>query len=120
MDNFLSIDYKDWFINQKRIPDKTSEEATAFFEFHKKLAREGFMMNGLFINPFLYWHLNLWHTDIDVIDDKGFLSTYAFQDLSCSSAHLSSVFIYVVFVDLAMINSLRYIHPHHLESLLDS
>lgn len=67
----ISIDYKDWFINQKRIPDAESKEAEKFFEFHKRLATEGFMMNGIFINPFLYWHLNFWHTEIDVIDERG-------------------------------------------------
>ena len=30
-----SVDYKDWFINQKRIPDKESEEYKSFFDFHK-------------------------------------------------------------------------------------
>jgi hypothetical protein len=29
------------------------------------------MMDGVFINPFLYWHLNLWHTEVDVVDDRG-------------------------------------------------
>lgn len=71
---FLSIDYKDWLINQKRIPDRNSDEAKQFFDWHKKLATEGFFMNGEFINPFLYWHLNMWHTEIDVIDDFGFIS----------------------------------------------
>lgn len=70
----ISIDYKDWFINQKRIPDAESKEAEKFFEFHKKLALEGFMMNDTFINPFLYWHLNFWHTEVDVIDEKGNIS----------------------------------------------
>lgn len=74
MSNLLTIDYKDWFLNQKRIPDKTSNEAKDFFEYHKKLAQEGFMMGGEFINPFLYWHLNMWHTEVDVIDDFGFIS----------------------------------------------
>lgn len=83
MDKFLgqigdtslpSIDYKDWLINQKRLPDKTSKEAKEFFEFHKRLALDGFWMNGTFINPFLYWHLNMWHTEVDVIDDKGRIS----------------------------------------------
>lgn len=72
--NFTSLDYKDWYINQKRIPDRNSDEAQSFFEFHKKIAREGCMMNGVFINPFLYWHLNLWHTEVDVIDELGFIS----------------------------------------------
>ena len=74
MDNILKIDYKDWLINQKRLPDKESSEAEQFYEFHKRLAIEGFMMEGEFINPFLYWHLNLWHTEVDVIDERGFIS----------------------------------------------
>ncbi|HPR92272.1 MAG TPA: hypothetical protein PLR64_03410, partial [Candidatus Dojkabacteria bacterium] len=67
----ISLDYKDWFINQKRIPDVESREAESFFEFHKALAQDGFMMEGEFINPFLYWHLNFWHTEVDVIDSRG-------------------------------------------------
>jgi len=69
-----SLDYKDWFINQKRIPDKESEEFKAFFNFHKDLCLNGCMMNGVYINPFLYWHLNIWHTEVDVIDDRGRIS----------------------------------------------
>ena len=66
-----SITYKDWFINQKRLPDKASQEYRDFFAFHKELCLDGFMMDGVFINPFLYWHLNIWHTEVDVIDEKG-------------------------------------------------
>ena len=66
-----SIDYKDWYINQKRIPDKESEEHSAFFNFHKELCLDGFMMGDVYINPFLYWHLNFWHTEVDIIDERG-------------------------------------------------
>jgi hypothetical protein len=31
-------------------------------------------MNGVYINPFLYWHLNVWHTEVDVIDERGRIS----------------------------------------------
>ena len=72
--NLQSIDYKDWFINQKRIPDKTSEEFKEFFDFHKELCLNGCMMGGVYINPFLYWHLNMWHTEVDVIDVNGRIS----------------------------------------------
>ena len=65
------IDYSDWFLNQKRIPDKESEEYDMFFDFHKELCTNGAMMNGVYINPFLYWHLNIWHTEVDVIDERG-------------------------------------------------
>lgn len=66
-----NIDYSDWFLNQKRIPDRESEEYDMFFEFHKELCTNGAMMDGVYINPFLYWHLNIWHTEVDVIDSYG-------------------------------------------------
>ncbi len=66
-----NVKYSEWLINQTRLPDKTSQEYKPFFEFHKKLCLDGFMMDGVFINPFLYWHLNLWHTEVDVMDDRG-------------------------------------------------
>jgi hypothetical protein len=69
-----SIDYKDWLINQKRLPDKESEEYKDFFNFHKDLCLNGAMMGDVYINPFLYWHLNIWHTEVDVIDDRGRIS----------------------------------------------
>ena len=66
-----SVDYKDWFINQKRIPDPESEEYRSFFDFHKELCMNGCMIGDVYINPFLYWHLNVWHTEVDVIDEYG-------------------------------------------------
>lgn len=69
--NIQTIDYKDWFINQKRIPDRNSEECKPFYDFHKDLCLNGAMMGGVYINPFLYWHLNIWHTEVDVIDSYG-------------------------------------------------
>jgi hypothetical protein len=70
----ISVDYKDWFLNQKKIPDRDSAEHDAFFNYHKELCLNGFMMNGVFINPFLYWHLNFWNTEVDVIDERGKIS----------------------------------------------
>jgi hypothetical protein len=71
MNDLISIDYKDWFINQGRLPDRESAEYKSFFDFHKELCLNGCMMNGTYINPFLYWHLNVWHTEVDVIDERG-------------------------------------------------
>lgn len=67
----LHVDYKDWFINQKRIPDEGSEEYKSFFNFHKEICINGCMMDDVYINPFLYWHLNFWNTEVDIIDDYG-------------------------------------------------
>jgi hypothetical protein len=74
MQDLYNIDYKDWYLNQKRVPDKESSEYKAFFNFHKELCLNGAMMNGVYINPFLYWHLNIWHTEVDVIDERGRIS----------------------------------------------
>ena len=68
------ISYNDWFINQKRLPDRESAEHKAFFDFHKEICLNGAMMDGVYINPFLYWHLNIWHTEVDVIDERGRIS----------------------------------------------
>lgn len=69
-----NLQYNEWFINQKRVPDKESSEYAAFFNFHKELCLDGFMMGDTHINPFLYWHLNFWHTEVDVIDERGRIS----------------------------------------------
>ena len=69
-----NIDYKDWFLNQPRIPDKESDEYRPFFNYHKELCLNGAMMDGVYINPFLYWHLNFWNTEVDVIDERGRIS----------------------------------------------
>ena len=74
MNELKSIDYKDWFINQARLPDRESSEYKAFFDFHKDICLNGCMMNGVYINPFLYWHLNVWHTEVDVVDERGRIS----------------------------------------------
>lgn len=68
------VDYKDWLINQSRIPDAQSEEYLPFVDFHRELCLNGCYLGDTFINPFLYWHLNLWHTEIDVIDEYGYVS----------------------------------------------
>lgn len=74
MNELKSIDYKDWFLNQGRLPDRESVEYKSFFDFHRELCLNGCMMNGVYINPFLYWHLNVWHTEVDVIDERGRIS----------------------------------------------
>lgn len=65
------IDYKDWYINQKRVPDDTSDEYKTFFDYHKDLCLNGFYIDDTYFNGFLYWHLNFWHTEVDVIDEMG-------------------------------------------------
>ena len=67
----LKIDYKDWLMNQKRVPLPDSAEYDDFYNFHEELCKNGCMMGDTYINPFLYWHLNAWHTEVDIIDEYG-------------------------------------------------
>jgi hypothetical protein len=69
--DYQNLQYSEWFINQKRIPDPDSEEHKAFFDFHKEVCMNGCTVDGTYINPFLYWHLNFWHTEVDIIDEYG-------------------------------------------------
>ena len=69
--NYQNLQYSEWFINQKRIPDKESKEHKEFFDFHKEVCMNGCTLDGVYINPFLYWHLNFWHTEVDIIDEYG-------------------------------------------------
>ena len=69
--NCQNLQYSEWFINQKRIPDKESKEHKEFFDFHKEVCMNGCTLDGVYINPFLYWHLNFWHTEVDIIDEYG-------------------------------------------------
>ena len=69
--DYQNLQYSEWFINQKRIPDPDSEEHKQFFDFHKEVCMNGCMVDGTYINPFLYWHLNFWHTEVDIIDQYG-------------------------------------------------
>ena len=69
--DYKNLQYSEWFINQKRIPDKESAEHKEFFDFHKEVCMNGCTVDGAYINPFLYWHLNFWHTEVDTIDEYG-------------------------------------------------
>lgn len=69
----LNVDYKDWYINQKQKPDPSSVYYKEFYAYHKKLCKEGCLLEGEHITPFLYWHLNIWHTEVDYINQFGML-----------------------------------------------
>lgn len=51
---------KDLLINWKKTPDENSQEFNLFWEAERQKCREGIYIDGIFINPFLYWHCNLW------------------------------------------------------------
>lgn len=71
-----NVGYEDWYINQKRVPDPKSEEYEEFYDFHHSLCISGLYLPGkIYVPPFLYWHINFWHTDIDVLDEYGYIKS---------------------------------------------
>lgn len=64
----MNYESKEFFINNKSIPDKESIEYDAFFlnEAHK--IEYGVTINGVYIHGWLYWHLNHWHIHTDMLD----------------------------------------------------
>lgn len=61
----LTVTSRDWLINQKILPDINSSEYESFWNYQKDLCIQGCYIDGLFIPPELYWHLNMWKTMID-------------------------------------------------------
>src|SRR5678810_365398 len=58
----------EFFINVKRIPDKSSVEYEPFFQEEMQKLERGVTVNGIYYSPWLYWHLNHWHILIDKLD----------------------------------------------------
>lgn len=56
----MIFESKDLLINWKKTPDEQSQEFNSFWANERKKCKEGIIIDGVFINPFLYWHCNLW------------------------------------------------------------
>lgn len=61
------ITSKEFFINMKlhEIPTEDSRDFFDFWDNERNKCLAGVNVNGVFINPFLYWHLNFWNLEID-------------------------------------------------------
>ena len=46
--DYHNLQYSEWFINQKRIPDRDSEEHKEFFDFHKEVCMNGCTLDGVY------------------------------------------------------------------------
>lgn len=67
----FQITSKDWLVNQKILPDIESEEYEAFWDYQRDLCIQGCYIDGCFIPPELYWHLNIWKTMVDYTVEIG-------------------------------------------------
>ncbi len=69
--DILNVPYRDWYLNVKNPPKKGDYNYKSFWEKQERLCTEGCMVGGVFINPYLYWHLNFWNTEVDYLDEDG-------------------------------------------------
>jgi len=67
----LHVPYHKWYINVKNPPKEGDYDYEEFWQLQERLCKEGCMVGGVFINPYLYWHLNFWRTEVDYLDDNG-------------------------------------------------
>lgn len=67
----FEINHSDWFVNQDKIPDINSTHYKDFWDYHEKLCLAGCFIEGVRIPGFLYWHLNFWSVDIDILNEYG-------------------------------------------------
>lgn len=58
----------EFLLNMKSIPTPDSQEYDAFWANEKEKADHGVTVNGVFIDPWLYWHTQLWNIYDDVED----------------------------------------------------
>lgn len=65
----MSYTSSEFFINMKSIPDVTSQEYEAFFKNELAKIENGFTVNGVHIDGWLYWYTNHWKIH-KFIDDK--------------------------------------------------
>lgn len=72
-EKIMEVSTREWLSNtkEKDIPTPDSKYYEQFWDFHLDLARNGTTVDGVFFPGVLYWHLNMWTTDIDVIDEFG-------------------------------------------------
>lgn len=60
----------EFYINQKSIPDEKSSEYRTFFLRELEKITYGVTINGVYIHGWLYFHLNHWHINKDMVDPR--------------------------------------------------
>lgn len=58
----------DLIINMKKTPDKTSQEFSAFWKTERDKCKNGIIIDNTFISGFLYYHLNFFKCQLDILE----------------------------------------------------
>ena len=67
----MVINSKDLLINQTRLPDRKSSEWATFWQNETNKMLYGIYIDGVYISGFLYWHLNIYKTLLDIDEGSG-------------------------------------------------
>ncbi len=67
----MIFESQDLLINQAKLPPKGSSEFKPFWQLERDKCLYGVSVDGVFIPGFLYWHLNIYKTMVDIQDAGG-------------------------------------------------
>ena len=56
-------------LNMKRTPAEDSQEFSAFWKLEKDKCKNGITIDGIYISGFLYYHLNFFKCQLDVLEN---------------------------------------------------
>ena len=60
---------KELLINQKNTPDVNSQEYSSFWKNERDKCKNGIIIDNVFISGFLYYHLNFFKCQLDILDN---------------------------------------------------
>lgn len=67
----MEITTSEFFCNMKKLPPPGSKEFIDLIKWEEEKIKGGVWVNGVFITPWLYWHLNHWKIRMDGTDQFG-------------------------------------------------
>ena len=67
----MELKTSEFFCNMKKLPPVGSQEFIDLIKWEEDKIKGGITVNGVFITPWLYWHLNHWKIRIDSTDKFG-------------------------------------------------
>jgi len=67
----MEIKTSEFFCNIKKLPPPGTDEFNQLIQWEEEKIKGGVFINGVFITPWLYWHLNHWKIRIDATDKHG-------------------------------------------------
>lgn len=65
----MIIESKELLLNHKRTPDENSQEFSAFWKNERDKCKYGITIDSIFLSGFLYYHLNFFKCQLDILEN---------------------------------------------------